>query len=74
MSDSGFEINKIAGAILLAGVVAMVSGLIAEALYTGTIAEEKAEAKRGYTIAGAENAGRSARAPAARKNRSISRR
>lgn len=57
-SHKGFEINKIAGAILLAGVIAMVSGLVAEALYTGTIAEEKGgEAKRGYTIAGAENAG-----------------
>ena len=58
MSNSGLEINKIAGAILLAGVIAMVSGLVAEALYTGTIAEEKGgEGKRGYTIAGAENAG-----------------
>lgn len=58
MSNSGLEINKIAGAILLAGVVAMVSGLIAEALYTGTIAEEKGgEGKRGYTVEGAENAG-----------------
>lgn len=62
MSNSGLEINKIAGAILLAGVIAMVSGLIAEALYTGTIAEEKPEAKRGYTIAGAENAGSEAAA------------
>jgi len=59
MTDhKGLEINKIAGAILLAGVIAMVSGLTAEALYTGTIAEEKGEpAKRGYTIAGAETAG-----------------
>jgi len=65
MSDSGMEINKIAGAVLLAGVIAMVSGLIAEALYTGTIAEEKGgEGKRGYVIAGAENAG-SGEAPAA---------
>jgi cytochrome c len=65
MSNSGIEINKIAGAILLAGVIAMVSGLIAEALYTGTIAEEKPEVKRGYTVAGAENAGSEAAAPAA---------
>jgi cytochrome c len=64
-SHKGFEINKIVGAVLLAGVVAMVAGLVAEALYTGTIAEEKGEVKRGYTIAGAENAGESAAAPAA---------
>jgi cytochrome c len=56
--SGGIEINKIAGAILLAGVIAMVSGLMAEALYNGTIAEhEEKEGKRGYTIAGAENAG-----------------
>ena len=65
MSNSGLEINKIAGAILLAGVVAMVAGLIAEALYTGTISEEKDEIKRGYTIAGAENAGSETAVPAA---------
>lgn len=61
--SGGIEVNKIAGAILLAGVIAMVSGLMAEALYTGTIAEEKEhEAKRGYTIAGAESAGEGAEA------------
>lgn len=64
MSDSGFELNKIAGAVLFAGVIACVSGLMAEALYKGTIAEETGvEAKRGYTIAGAETAGEAA-APA----------
>jgi len=68
MSNSGIEINKIAGAILLAGVVAMVSGFIAEALYTGTIAEEKGgEGKRGYTIEGAQNAGGEAAAAAEEK-------
>ena len=55
MDQSGLEINKIAGAILLAGIIAMVSGLVAEALYTGSISEEHHEAKRGYSIAGAEN-------------------
>ncbi len=46
----------------------MVSGLLAEALYTGTIAEEKGgEGKRGYTIAGAENAGSEGAAPADEK-------
>jgi cytochrome c len=56
MNQSGLEINKIAAAVLLAGIVAMVSGLVAEGLYTGSIGEHgEHEAKRGYTIAGAEN-------------------
>ncbi len=55
MNDSGFELNKIVGAVLLAGVIAMAAGLMAEALYTGTLGEHhEAEVKRGYTIAGAE--------------------
>lgn len=63
--SGGIEINKIAGAILLAGVIAMSAGLLAEGLYTGTIAEkDDKEAKRGYTIAGAENAGSGEAAPA----------
>ena len=63
--SGGIEINKIAGAILLAGVIAMVAGLTSEALYTGTIAEkDEKDAKRGYTIAGAENAGSAEAAPA----------
>jgi cytochrome c len=63
--SGGIEINKIAGAILLAGVIAMVAGLTSEALYTGTIAEkDENEGKRGYTIAGAENAGSGEAAPA----------
>ena len=67
-NKSGIELNKIAGAILLAGVVAMVSGFIAEALYTGTIAEEKPETgKRGYTIAVAEGASTESGAPAEQK-------
>lgn len=65
MSDSGLEVNKVAGAVLLAGVIAMVAGLAAEALYKGTIAEEEKDEKRGYTIAGAETAGSSEGAPAA---------
>lgn len=58
MSDSGIEINKIAGAILLAGVIAMVTGIASEALYTGSIGgeHETQEAKRGYVIEGAEAA------------------
>lgn len=56
--SGGIEINKIAGAVLLAGVVAMVAGIMSEALYTGSIGEEHHghEAKRGYSIAGAESA------------------
>jgi len=48
---SGLEINKIAAAVLLAGVIAMVSGLIAEGLY-----HEDESDKRGYKVEGvAEN-------------------
>jgi cytochrome c len=66
MSNSGIEMNKIAGALLLAGVIAMVSGLIAEGLYTGSISEPiHEEVKRGYTIAGAETAGTESSTPAA---------
>lgn len=49
---SGIEMNKIAAAVLLAGIIAMVSGMVAEGLFEGGHAE--GEAKRGYTIAGAE--------------------
>lgn len=65
MTQDGFEMNKIVGAVLLAGFIAMASGLISEALYTGTIGEAHAEGKRGYTIAGAEQAGDASSAPAA---------
>ena len=60
MKPSNFEINKIIGALLLAAIIAMVAGFAASGLYTGSIAEHAGgheEAKRGYTIAGAENAG-----------------
>jgi cytochrome c len=66
MTPQGFELNKIVGAVLFAGFIAMTSGLIAEALYTGTIGEHgEKEAKRGFTIAGAETAGDEHAAPAA---------
>ena len=56
MSDSGFEINKIAGAVLLAGVIAMVSGIASDALYTGSITHHDGhEQERGYLIEGAED-------------------
>ena len=57
MTPGGIEMNKITAAVLLAGIVAMLSGLMSQALYRGTLAEHgEKEAKRGYTIAGAENA------------------
>lgn len=65
MNNSEFEINKIVGAILLAGVIAMVSGVAAEALYKGSVGEHaNHEEKRGYTIAGAANEGEGGAAPA----------
>lgn len=65
MSGNGLEFNKVAGAVLLAGIIAMVSGIISEGLYAAGEGEHGAEAKRGYTIAGAENASSSSSAPAA---------
>ena len=56
MSGNGLELNKIAAAILLAGIIAMVSGIVSEGLYAGGESEHGGEAKRGYVIAGAENA------------------
>ncbi len=70
--SGGIEINKIAGAVLLAGVVAMVSGLMSEALYTGSISEkDDKDAKRGYTIAGAENAGAAGEAGAPKDEKPV---
>lgn len=52
---SGIELNKVAAAVLLAGVIAMVSGLASEALYFGSVGHHHAkEEKRGYSIEGAE--------------------
>jgi cytochrome c len=56
MKDSEFEIYKIAGAVLLAGVIAMVCGLASEGLYGSSEHGHGKEAKRGFTIAGAETA------------------
>lgn len=44
---SGFEWNKIAGAVLLAGLIAMVVGTVADSLYQPVLEPEK----RGYEIA-----------------------
>jgi len=58
MTPGSFELNKIVGAILLASVVAMVSGFAALGLYTGSMGEHGGhhEEKRGYSIAVAEGA------------------
>ena len=48
----GIEINKIAAAVLLAGLIAMVAGKVAQVVYHGGGHGE--EEKRGYTIAGAD--------------------
>jgi len=64
MSGNNLEFNKISGAVLLAGIIALVSGLMAQALYTGSLEKGEHEGKRGYTIAGAENAGGGEAAPA----------
>ena len=49
---SGFEWNKIAAAVLIAGLVAMIVGLITDALYEPELKPEK----RGYEIAGVAEA------------------
>lgn len=58
---SGLELNKIAAAILLAGLIAMVVGITTEALYHG----EQPAAKRGFQIEGVEEASSAGEAPAA---------
>ncbi len=60
---NGLELNKIAAAVLLSGIIAMVSGIVSEGLYEANKGEET-EAKRGFSIAVAENAV-AAEAPAA---------
>jgi cytochrome c len=65
MDKSSFEMNKVIGAILLAGLVAMVAGIGSEMLYHGGGHGAAHDEKRGYTIAGAESAGESGGTPAA---------
>jgi cytochrome c len=65
MSGNGLEFNKVAAAVLLAGIIAMVSGIVSEGLYKGGEGEHGKEEKRGYTIAGAESPAASSSAPAA---------
>lgn len=61
---SGIELNKIAAAVLLAGLIAMIAGTVASVLYQPHGARKGEEPKRGYTIAGAESAGEGTSAPA----------
>ncbi len=49
---NGFEINKIAGAILLAGLVALVTGKITDFLYHPQLSTEE----RGFSVATADTA------------------
>jgi cytochrome c len=68
MRPGSFELNKIIGALLLAAIIAVVAGFAASGLYTGSIVEHAGvhhEEKRGYTIAGAENANTGGEAVAA---------
>jgi cytochrome c len=55
---SGLEFNKAAAAVLLAGIIALSAGIVSEKLYKGGEGEGHGggEAKRGFTIAGAEMA------------------
>jgi cytochrome c len=59
---SGIEINKIAAAILLAGLIAMVCGVVTEGLY-----HEGDTKKRGYTVEGAATTETASAAPAEEK-------
>jgi cytochrome c len=66
--NSGFELNKIAGAVLLAGLIAMVAGKVSHLLYYGSLTEhhaEHSEEKRGYQIAVTEGGAEAGSAPAA---------
>lgn len=65
MNDSGMEINKVAAAVLLAGIIAMTAGFMSEGLYAGGAGHGDKEAKRGYSIEVAEDAGSADGAPAA---------
>jgi cytochrome c len=51
---SGFELNKIAAAVLVAGLVAMIASKVGTTLYEGGKHYGEHEVSRGYTIEGAE--------------------
>lgn len=58
-SNSGMELNKIAAAVLLAGLIGMVAGKVTEFLYEGGPEHpgHHAEEARGYSIEVVEDAG-----------------
>lgn len=53
---NGLELNKIAAAVLLAGLVAMISGTVANMLYFGGMEHAEGETKRGFQVEGLETA------------------
>lgn len=59
MAGNGLELNKIAASVLLAGIIAMFSGITAEGLYAAGEEKTGKEEKRGYTIEGAATGGAS---------------
>jgi len=65
MSGGNLEFNKVTGAVLLAGIIAMVSGLVSEGLYAGGEGGHGAEPKRGFSIAVADAPTASGGAPVA---------
>ena len=62
---NGLELNKIAAAILLSGLVAMISGTAAQVLYHGSMETEEEGAKRGYKVEGVSEEAAGGAAPAA---------
>lgn len=71
MSGNGLEFNKIAAAVLLAGIIAMVSGMVSDGLYAGGEGEHGGEAKRGYTLAGAETPSMGGGTPAVAEDKPV---
>ncbi len=65
MSGNGLEFNKVAASVLLAGIIAMVSGLVSEGLYAKGEAGHGKEEKRGFSIEVADASPAGGAAPAA---------
>ncbi|MEZ5690065.1 MAG: cytochrome c family protein [Rickettsiales bacterium] len=73
MSGGNLEFNKIAASVLLAGIIAMVSGIVSEGLYAGSGHEagHDGKEKRGYVVAGAESAGDSSSGVAKKEEKPV---